>query len=115
MEKFEFLAVSHIADKNRDILKRDVKMPNGNDVSGSLQLHIVQDFNLVDAILIDKDFSSKISSVDSTISKINRNFNIFQMFCVVFSFIMLAVFVFLLIIIDLSEHKYKLEHFEPKS
>lgn len=110
LEKFEFLAVAHISDKDHDVFSRDIKMPNGNYVSGSLQLHIFQGFNLLDAIAIDKDFSAKLADIDSSISKLDTQFTIFQVFCLFFCFVMAAVFVFLIIIVDISEHKYELDH-----
>lgn len=110
LEHFEFLSVSHIKDKDYDILGNSVKYPNGNIIPSSLQLHIVQGFNLYDVMSIDSSFKSKVSEIDSRIEKNIYEFNIFQAFCVIFCFILFVVFVFLLVIIDLSEHKYRLEH-----
>ena len=87
-----------------------VIVSTGSIASGSLQLHIFQGFNLLDAIAIDKDFSAKLADIDSSISKLDTQFTIFQVFCLFFCFVMAAVFVFLIIIVDISEHKYKLDH-----
>lgn len=109
LKHFEFLSASRIQNNDRDIFGTMILHPNGSINHKSLQLHILQGFNLLDAIVLNSDISENLLDCDSELKELRSEFLIFEMFCACFGFLIFVVFVFLLIIVDLSEQTYKKE------
>lgn len=109
LKHFEFLAASRIQNNDRDIFGTTILYPNGSINDKSLQLHILQGFNLLDAITLNTTVSEKLLDYDFELKELKSEFLVFEIFCAGFGFLIFVVFIFLLIIVDLSEQSYKKE------
>ena len=71
LKHFEFLAISRIQD-GEDIAGRPTLQPNGTRNKQSLQLHVIQGYNLITQINIDPIFKLKLVPLDYSIDNIKN-------------------------------------------
>lgn len=101
-KEFEFLSVARI-NNDKDIAGEDIQMPNGSKNNESVQLHVVQGFNLLNQLALDPAFQNALLKEDNKINVVQTQFFTFIVFEAISYFFVFFLFATLYFLIEKKE------------